>query len=122
MNRIKNGSILLILIIFLCLCLIAFMPVNCVLKTVTGIYCPACGMTRSFLSILNFNFIDAIKYNLLGIPLFIAIILSITIMIKELMLNQFNYIPKLLKFFEKHYIIILVLLGINMILNNIKGF
>ena len=53
MNRIKNFIILVILIIFLYT--ISILPVTCFFKSVTGIYCPACGMTRAFRSILNLN-------------------------------------------------------------------
>ncbi len=118
MNRIKNGIILLILISFLCF--VAIMPVTCIFKTVTGIYCPACGLTRSFLSIINFHFIDAIWYNILGIPMFAFIITFILMLIYDFLKNRFYFIPKLLNFFEKHYIFILVLLLISFVFNNLK--
>lgn len=118
MNRLKNGIILTILISFLIL--VAIMPVNCIFKTVTGISCPACGMTRSFLCILQLNFIAAIYYNLFSIPLFLFLIVSSMILLKEFIQNQFNYILKVLKFFEKHYIMILILLVISFLFNNIK--
>ena len=56
-NRIKNVLILLILILFLLFVL--NIPVTCIFKSVTGISCPACGMTRAFISILHLNFLNA---------------------------------------------------------------
>ncbi len=118
MNKLKNGIILIILISFLCF--ISIMPVTCIIKTVTGIYCPACGMTRSFLSILHFDFINATYYNLFGIPFFICIIIFLTMVLRDFILNRFSFIPKLLSLLGKHYIFILVLLVIGTIFNNLK--
>ena len=116
-NRIKNILILLILILFLLFVL--NVPVTCIFKSVTGISCPACGMTRAFISILHFNFFYAFLLNILSIPLFILICISIIIMIIEILENQFNYIPKLLNFLGKHWYIFIILLIISFIWNNI---
>lgn len=118
MNRLKNGLILFILIGFLSF--VAIMPVTCVFKTVTGIFCPACGMTRAFIAILHFNFLEACYQNLLSIPLFIFIFYSLFQIGKDFLKNRFSYIPKLLLFFEHHYLIIIVLLIISFIFNNLK--
>lgn len=118
-NRIKNICILAILTLFLLV--IELVPVTCIFNQVTGIYCPACGMTRAFYSILNFNFIDAFCYNILSIPLFIFIISSLIILIYEVLLNKFEYIPKLLKLLSNKFVLILifVMISISFILNNI---
>ena len=83
MNRIKNFIIIITLIIFLYI--IAILPVTCIFKSVTGILCPACGMTRAFWFIMNFNFLQATYFNILSIPLFCvsrpAIITQTTIML-----------------------------------------
>jgi len=118
MNRIKNSVILIILIGFLCL--VAIMPVTCIFKTVTGISCPACGMTRGFIHIIHFEFLDALYQNMLSIPLFIFIAISIVLLIKDLFKNRFDYITNLLKFFQKYYILILILLEISFLFNNLK--
>lgn len=99
-NRIKNVLILLILILFLLFVL--NIPVTCIFKSVTGISCPACGMTRAFISILHLNFLNAFLLNILSIPLFIFICISVIIMIIEIFRNKFNYIPKLLNFLGKY--------------------
>ena len=117
-NRIKNVLILLILILFLLFVL--NIPVTCIFKSVTGISCPACGMTRAFISILHLNFFNAFLLNILSIPLFIFICISVIIMIIEIFRNKFNYIPKLLNFLGKYWYIFIILLIISFIWNNMR--
>lgn len=38
-------------------------PTSCYLRDNFGILCPACGLTRATISILNFKFVDAFYYN-----------------------------------------------------------
>lgn len=116
MNRIKNFIILVILIIFLCLVL--FLPVTCIFKSVTGILCPACGMTRAFISIIHFDFLNALKFNLLSIPSFLFFIYFFVRLFVDLIKNKFNFIPKLLTFFQEYYWLFLLLLFISFIFNN----
>ena len=118
MNRVKTGLILIILISFLFF--VAMMPVKCIFKTVTGIYCPACGMTRAFLSIIHLNFSEACYQNLLSIPLFLFILLSLFMLIKDLLQNRFSYIPCVLKFLEQHAFLIISLLLVSFLFNNLK--
>ena len=117
-NRIKNVLILLILILFLLFVL--NITVTCIFKSVTGISCPACGMTRAFISILHLNFLNAFLLNILSIPLFIFICISVIIMIIEIFRNKFNYIPKLLNFLGKYWYIFIILLIISFIWNNMR--
>ena len=117
-NRIKNVLILLILILFLLFVL--NIPVTCIFKSVTGISCPACGMTREFISILHLNFLNDFLLNILSIPLFIFICISVIIMIIEIFRNKFNYIPKLLNFLGKYWYIFIILLIISFIWNNMR--
>lgn len=118
-NRIKNICILTILTLFLLV--IKFIPVTCIFNQVTGIYCPACGMTRAFHSILNINFINAFYYNILSIPLFIFIVSSFIILIYETLVGKFEYVPKLLKLLSNKLVVIIIfiLIFISFILNNI---
>lgn len=116
-NRIKNILILLVLILFLLFVL--NVPVTCIFKSVTGISCPACGMTRAFISILHFNFIDAFFLNILSIPLFIFIAFSVIMLIIEILKNKFEYVPKLLSFLGKYWYIFIILLAVSFIWNNI---
>lgn len=119
MNRLKNGLLLFILISFLCF--VAIMPVNCLFKTVTGIYCPACGMTRAFLAILHFDFLEACYQNLLSIPFLIFLIFSTIMLVKDFIQNRFSYIPRILFFFEHHAVFIITSLIISFVFNNFKA-
>ncbi len=116
--RLKNGLILFILISFLCF--VAIMPVTCIFKTVAGIYCPACGMTRAFLAILHFDFLEACYQNLLSLPLFIFLSFSLFMLGKDFIQNRFSYIPKVLHFLDHYYIVIIILLIISFAFNNLK--
>ncbi|MBR1802879.1 MAG: DUF2752 domain-containing protein [Clostridia bacterium] len=118
MNRVKNITVLIILIIFLLS--VAEIPVTCVFYSFTGIFCPACGMTRAFKAILHFDFLEAFHQNILSIPLFLFLIFFILTLCHEIWRNQFELIPKLLRFFEKHYGMILLLLFLSFVINNLK--
>lgn len=118
MNRIKNFIIIITLIIFLYI--IAILPVTCIFKSVTGILCPACGMTRAFWFIMNFNFLQATYFNILSIPLFIFIFYFIIRLIIDLIANTFIFIPNLIAFLGGHYWLFLLLLFISFIFNNLK--
>lgn len=120
MNRLKNGFILLILISFLGL--VAMMPVTCLFKTVTGISCPACGMTRAFLAILHFDLLEACYQNLLSIPLFLFLIFSIFMLLKDFVQNRFSYIPCLLQFLGNNAFILILLLIISFSFNYLKTY
>lgn len=120
MNRLKNGLILLILISFLSL--IAIMPVACIFKTVTGISCSACGMTRAFVAILHFDFLDACYQNLLSIPFFLFLIFSVIMLLKDFIQNRFSYIPHILQFLDQYAFIFIFLLLISFVFNNINEF
>mgnify|MGYP005757533529 FL=1 len=114
-NRAKNILILFILIAFLLFVL--NIPVTCIFKSVTGISCPSCGMTRAFFAILQFNFIDAFFLNILSIPLFLFIVISVIIMIIEIFRNKFEYVPKLLNFLSKYWYVFIILLILSFIWN-----
>ena len=49
----------------------------CVFKWMTSFDCPGCGMTRAFLYLSQFQFIEAFKSNIFSIPLFLAMILTL---------------------------------------------
>lgn len=115
MKRTKNILILLILILFLLF--ILNVPVTCIFKSVTGISCPSCGMTRAFFAILKFNFVGAFFLNILSIPLFLFIAISVIIMIIEIFRNKFEYVPKLLNFLSKYWYVFIILLILSFIWN-----
>lgn len=48
-------------------------PVLCPLRLVTGIPCPACGLTRSFCALASGRPVEAFAHHLLGPPAFLAV-------------------------------------------------
>jgi hypothetical protein len=52
-------------------------PLFCPIKALTGIPCPSCGMTRSFLAIARGNLPASIEYHLFGIILFISLLITV---------------------------------------------
>lgn len=70
MLLLKNNKIILFLIVNVILLIVLYlipiensMPSICLYKLITGKECFNCGMTRAFLSILHFNFKEAVAYN-----------------------------------------------------------
>ena len=112
-NRIKNILILTILLIFLLM--IKLLPVACLFWQATCIYCPACGMTRACHSVMSF------KYNILSIPLFLLLIITIIILLYEIIFNKWIYIPFILKKMSNKHVIIVILfyMLLSMIINNL---
>ena len=84
--------------------------IPCFFKYITNIPCPGCGLTRSILSILNLDIVKSIKYNILGLPLFITIILLNIYIIKDLTYNKKSTITLINKILTNYKIIILLLI------------
>lgn len=53
------------------------LPPLCLTKSLFNTDCPGCGMTRSFVKIASFNFVDAFNFNRASIPLFIYFIYAL---------------------------------------------
>ena len=110
MKRIVNILILFSGILFIYIVVSGLIPFECLFKKLFDIRCPGCGLTRSFRDIINLNFDSAIKYNILGIPLFIIIFgLSIGLSI-DIILNTNETLKYINNFFKKNYIIIIFIL------------
>ena len=114
MKKIINLSIIL-LEILLCLLIINY-DIPCLFKSIFKIPCPACGLTRAFLSLSNLDIISAIRYNILSIPIFIFILLINYYLIKDIIKKEDNVKLFINKIF-KHYKIIILLLIISEIYN-----
>lgn len=120
MNRFYKISTIIIELMLAYIILIKKIYIPCASKKLFGLSCPACGLTRAFKSILSLNFIDAIKYNFLSITIFIFLIILNIYLIYDILTNnkKTNFLFTKL---GKHYILILIILIINAIINNIKG-
>lgn len=93
--------------------------IGCFFKNTFGFSCPGCGLTRAFLAIFNFDFISAIKYNIISIPLFIFILFTNILLIYDIILNK-KKTEKFLNKLSKYYILFLLLIIITTIINNIN--
>lgn len=116
--KLKNKILLLFLVVFL-FYLFYLIPYECPFQKYLHIACPGCGLTRSFLAILHLDFLSALKYNLLGIPLFILCAVLICALIVDIIKNK-NYFLNIFHFLEGKSFILLIITAINMIINNIK--
>lgn len=47
----------------------------CIFKNLFGVPCPGCGLTRGFISILRLDFKSALRYNILSVPIFAALVI-----------------------------------------------
>jgi hypothetical protein len=56
----------------------------CPIRHFTGIPCPTCGMTRSFMAIARGDFSQAVNYHLFGLVLFVGFAIAIIHVILEL--------------------------------------
>ena len=65
-----------------------FSFIFCPVRYWTGVICPSCGMTRSFMAIARGNWHSAIDYHLFGPLLFIGFGLAIVQAIWELSINH----------------------------------
>ena len=117
----KNRIIKIFIIIIEIVILYLFLNFNigCIFKKIFGFCCPSCGLTRAFISILNLNFIDAFKYNIISIPLFIFIIIFNILLLYDIIFDK-NKSYKLMEKVFRYYIIIIILLVITMIINNVN--
>lgn len=80
---------------------------TCVLRTITGIPCPGCGLTRATLSILRLNFSVAFRYNPM---VFVIWPVAFFLLYKYLRSREYR------KSFTKKYTPLFVTIGVCMIL------
>lgn len=115
--RIKNGILLILVGISLFMIFHFSLRPECLFKKMTSIPCPACGLTRAYLEILKGNIIQSFSYNILAVPLFIGMLISIWLIIEGFFKNQDLFFSKMFSFFQKYDKFILFLLLISWILN-----
>ena len=109
----------LLLLIFGILAVFVF-DINCIFKSIFGIPCPGCGLTRAFRAIFHGNFLKAEKYNFLSIPILLFFLLCLILIILDFY-KKTNNTELLLKRLSSYYKIIIVVVIINWIINIIRG-
>lgn len=67
---------IVILAILLYLFLLNYFSIGCPIRSLTGIPCPTCGVTRALLSLLRLDFAGYFRYNPMAVPLCVAIFLA----------------------------------------------
>ena len=85
-NKLKIKRLLIVLISFISILLLSFLyyktnktyhiGFNCIFHEITNLYCPGCGITRAIFSLIEFDIIGAIKYNILIVTVIPLIIVN----------------------------------------------
>lgn len=118
-NRIINIFILVIVTILFVMLFILKKEIPCMFKSILGISCPGCGMTRAINEIIHLRFIDAFKFNILSIPLVIIGSFSFFVIIYDTIKNSDIFIRFVNKAFTKFWYIFMILIVFSMVINNI---
>ncbi len=98
----------------------------CIFHYITGFACPACGMTRGFLSLSRADFYSAIMiYNALSIPAFIIMLLIPIFLLYDYVYSKhtlYNFYVKLEDILKRpiYYIPLSLLIVSNWIWNILK--
>lgn len=118
MNRLIKFSFLVFEIVSCYVLVFGLISFECFFQKYFHIACPACGLTRAFREFIKLNFVGAVKYNFLSIPIFLLIILVDFYLVYDIIFGS-KRTELLFEKLGKHTILILIILGINMIINNL---
>ena len=120
MTKEKKLVLLIILLAFGVLVVFVF-DINCLFKTIFDFPCPGCGLTRGFRQLFQGNVLEATKYNILTIPIFLFLSFLGIFFIIDL-IKKTNYMEKYLFIFKKHYILVILFVLISYVINILKIF
>ena len=104
----------------LCLYSYCHFTIPCFFKILFHVPCPGCGMTRAFREIIHFNFVKSFKYNILGFPFFIFILLVQILLIYDIIYSK-DKISVFFRKITKYTYIILLFVMIGWIVNILRG-
>lgn len=119
-NRIINIIILVIIVILFVILFVLKIEIPCMFKSILGISCPGCGMTRAINEIIHLRFIEAFKLNILSIPLVIFGVISFFVITYDIIRNSNAFIQFVNKIFTKFWYIFIILIIFSMVINNIR--
>lgn len=111
--------IFLILLVFGVLVVFVF-DVDCLFKSIFGISCPGCGLTRGFRALFKGDIVSAFSYNILTIPIFLFLVIFLVLFVIDTLCNR-NFVSRYLLFFSKYYYILIILVIISFVFNNLRG-
>lgn len=113
-NKVKIGIILfLLLLLYFILNKYLNFSIPCIFHEITDLYCPGCGITRMFFSLIELDFYHAFRSNPL---VFVLLCLYLIYLIFKVVL------PKDLKIPNSIYYVLLVIVILFGILRNISIF
>lgn len=117
-NKVKAPIVLFVIFLFYYI-LNKYLNISipCLFHEITGFFCPGCGITRMFFSLLELNFYQAFRFNPL---VFILIILGVIYWLIKLLIKKFLNISIVIP--NNVYYILLIIVIIFGILRNIPGF
>ncbi|HCO68648.1 MAG TPA: hypothetical protein DIT04_12945 [Dysgonomonas sp.] len=94
----------------------------CPFKFITGIPCPGCGMGRATLALFRGDIQQSLYYNILCIPLTIAVFIGLCWLIFDLFKGKDSFFDTINQPLKKKYLIILfTVIGITWMLNIYHG-
>ncbi|MCX7958789.1 MAG: DUF2752 domain-containing protein [Deltaproteobacteria bacterium] len=94
----------------------------CFFRTLTGIPCPACGMTHSFISIGQLKISEGFHYNILGPILYLLLIVGIVILFAEIITNRLIIQPLFEKFQRPILLVVIPLVILSWIINIVRHY
>lgn len=106
--------------IMICLYQYYHFVIPCFFKSIFHIPCPGCGMTRAFKEIIHFHFRESFKYNILGLPFFITLLIINILLIYDILLKK-DLVTLFLKQISKYILIIILLIIISWGINIYHG-
>lgn len=112
----KNLKIILI-VLGLAFILNIFNIRFCPFFNIFNIPCPSCGLTRAFKLIMQFKFIESLKYNLLALPFVIFAFIYIILLITKRIDLLYSFINN----YKKTLIIIVIIIMLIVLFININN-
>lgn len=66
---IKSGTVLAVGLLYAIFVMLTNIGIPCIFRLLTDKYCPGCGISRMFISLLRLDFVSAARYNILVLSL-----------------------------------------------------